>query len=303
MSVISRRDWLYKAGLGTAALSLAPQLSTVALLADEPHVSQQSRYKISDDDEIALGARFEKQLDKEQAVVSSPVLDRYLNSMVQQLAAASQRPNMPYKSKVVNSMEVNAASIPGGTIYVNRGLLETVTSEDQLAATLAHEIGHVVGRHAINQLMLTFEARALLKPVLDNLNKQNGVIEKIILHLGGAVAMLAMLHFSRQDEAQADLLGFYEMWRAGWDPHGFVKMFAMLDRIEKASGGRRIPLLSDHPPTPERLAAMKHELTLVAISPNAKTDSLSFHTAKAAAHLLPEPPKKPKPQPTTTPNQ
>jgi len=301
MAVFSRRDLLRKAGIGTAAFTVAPCLVTSEMLADEPRVSSRSRYNISDADEIALGLRFEKELDKAQAIVSSPILDRYLNSLVQQLAAKSQRPNMPYKIKVVNSNEVNASSIPGGTLYVNRGLLEQVTSEDQLVATLAHEIGHVVGRHAINQLMLTFEAKALLKPVLDNLNKQNGVIEKIILHLGGAVAMLAMLHFNRQDEAQADLLGFYEMLRAGWDPHGFVKMFAMLEKVERAAGGRRIPFLSDHPPTPERLAAMRHELTLVTIPAGARTDSMSFHTAKTAAHLLPEPPKKVKAEAQQTP--
>jgi predicted Zn-dependent protease len=286
MALWSRREWLSKAGMGVAALSLAP-----ALIAEEPHVPNHSRNNISDEDEIALGEKFGAALEKEQPIATNPVIDPYLNSLVRQLAAKSQRPNMPYKIKLINTMDVNACSIPGGTLYINRGLLELVTSEDQLAATLAHEIGHVVGRHAINQMMLTFQARALLKPVLDNLNKNNGVIQQIILKLGGAVAILAMLHFSREDEAQADLLGFYEVLRAGWDPHGFVKMFAMLEKVEKASGGASIPFLSDHPPTPERLAAMKREITRVTIPSDARTDSMSFHACKGAIHFLPEPPK------------
>jgi predicted Zn-dependent protease len=286
MAVSSRREWLLKAGMGAAALSFAP-----ALIAEEPIIHPSPRNKISDEDEIALGDKFAAELERESPIVSNAVIDPYLNSMVRELAAKSQRPNMPYHIKLINTMDVNACSIPGGGLYINRGLLELVTSEDQLAATLAHEIGHVVGRHVLNQMMLSFEAKAVLKPVLDNLHKNNGVIQQIILRLGGAVGMLAMLHFSRADEAQADLLGFYEMLRAGWDPHGFVKMFAMLEKLEKSSGGIPIPFLSDHPPTPARLAAMQRELKAVTIPADARTDSVTFHACKGAIRFLPEPPK------------
>lgn len=296
MAVWSRREWLCRAGVGAAALTLAP-----SLIAEEPVVSQKSR--ISDEDEIELGNKFAEQLEKEEPIASNPIIDPYLNGMVKALAAKSQRPNMPYHAKLVNTMEVNACSIPGGGLYVNRGLLELVTSEDQLAATLGHEIGHVVGRHAINQMLMTFQAQALLKPVLDNLHKNNGVIQQIFLRLGGAVGMLAMLHFSRQDEAQADMLGFYEMMRAGWDPHGFIKMFTMLEKVERASGGAPPPFLSDHPPTPQRLAAVDRELRQVSIPASAKTDSMTFHAAKAAMRMLPAPQERRKPQPADNPQQ
>jgi predicted Zn-dependent protease len=282
--------------MGAAFLSLSPGALVANLGAEEPIVAKTSKYKISDEDEVALGKKFAEELEKEEPIASNAVIDSYLTSIVHQLAAKSQRPNMPYYIKLVNTMDINACSIPGGGIYLNRGLLELVTTEDALVATIAHEIGHVVGRHAINQLMLTFQAKALLKPVLENLNKNNGIIRQIILKLGGAVGMLAMLHFSREDEAQADLLGFYEMLRAGWDPHGFVKMFAMLEKVEKASGGVNIPFLSDHPPTPARLAAMQRELKVVRIPADAKTDSVSFHACKGAIHFLPDPPKQKKPQ-------
>jgi predicted Zn-dependent protease len=282
----TRREALLKITLGATTLSVLP-----SLLGEEPHVLDHSRYNISDEDEIALGKKFAADLDKESPIASNSLIDNYLASVVHQLARKSQRPNMPYSIKLINSMEVNAFSIPGGGLYLNRGLFELMTSEDELAATLGHEIGHIVGRHAINELMITFQAKALLKPVLENLHKNNGVVDKIILQLGGAVAMLAMLHFSRQDEAQADLLGFYEMLRAGWDPHGFIKLFALLEKVEKASGGASIPIFSDHPPTPERLAAIQRELRQVRIPAGARTDSMSFHAAKTALHLLPDPPK------------
>ena len=148
-----------------------------------------------------------------------------------------------------------------------------------------------MARHVVNKLLLAFAAQSLLKPVLDNLNNQNGVIEQIILKLGGAAAMLARLHFSRRDEAEADLLGFYNLLRAGWNPNGFLKLFAQLDALEKSSGGSPIPFLSDHPPTPEREAAIRSELKLVSVPAGAATDSVKFQVFRSAMKLLPEPPK------------
>lgn len=294
----SRRECLRAAWAGVAVLSVAQGVLTREIFAQEPRVADGSR-SVSDADEIAMGQRFAAELEKEAPILSNPAIDRYLNSVVQELASQSQRPSLPYRVQVINTMEVNASSLPGGTLYLNRGMLELMSSEDELAATLAHEIGHVAGRHAIHQLMLTLQARALLQPVLDNLNEQNGVVEKIILQLGGAVALLARLHFSRQDEAQADLLGFYEVLRAGWDPHGFVKMFAALEALEKINDGRSVAILSGHPPTPERLKAIQHEIARVSIPEDARTDSVEFRVCKATLRRLPKPAKIREIQPQT----
>jgi predicted Zn-dependent protease len=286
MTIWSRREWLWKGSMGVAALSMAPRL-----LAQEPHVTISPLNTLSDEDEIELGKRFAAQLEKEEPIVSNSLIDTYLGNIVDELAKVSQRPNLPYSVKLINSHVPNALSLPGGFLYVNRGLVELIGTEDELAATLGHELGHVVGRHVVNQLMLDFTARSLAKPVLDNLHKMNGVIEQIIRELGGAVAMMAMLHFSREDEAEADLLGFYEMLRAGWDPHGFLDLFAQLDDLEKSSSGIEIPFLSDHPATPERAAAIRRELKRVTVPVSATTDSMQFQVFKTALGLLPEPPK------------
>jgi predicted Zn-dependent protease len=275
-------------GIGAAAFTLAP-----SLLAEEPHITISPLNKLSDEDEIELGRRFAAELEKEETVISNILIDHYLGNIVVGLAAQSQRPNLPYQVKLINSHVPNALSLPGGILYVNRGLIEMINSEDELAAALAHEIGHVAGRHVVNKLLMSFAAKSLLKPVLDNLHKTNGVIESIILKLGGAVGMLAMLHFSRADESQADLLGFYEMLRAGWDPHGYLALFDHLNALEKSSNGIRIPFLSDHPPTPERAEAIRHELEGVTVPSGAATDSVKFQVFKTAMGLLPEPPKKP----------
>jgi predicted Zn-dependent protease len=294
MTIWNRRDWLYRAGIGAAGLAVM-RGGTLSALADEPHVTISPLNKLSDEDEIALGRRFAAQIESETEIVSNPLIGHYLDGIVSTLAAQSQRADLPYSIKLINSHEPNAFSIPGGFLYLNRGLVEMIAEEDELAATLGHEIGHVVARHELNQLLATFAARSVLKPVLDNLDKQNGVVEQIIRKLGGAFAMLAVLHFSREDEAEADLLGFYEMLRAGWDPHGFLELFDQLGEFEKQLGGAPNRFLSDHPPTPERAAAIRHELKRVKILPNARKDSVSFQVFKSTMGLVPEPAKKPDP--------
>jgi predicted Zn-dependent protease len=294
MTVWNRREWLYRAGIGAAGLAVM-RGGTLSAFADEPHVTISPLNKLSDEDEIALGRRFAAQIESEVEIVSNPLIGHYLDGMVSALVAQSQRPNLPYSIKLINSHEPNAFSIPGGILYLNRGLVELIAEEDELAATLGHEIGHVVARHVVNQLLISFTAQSLLKPVLDNLDKQNGVVDQIIRKLGGAFAMLAMLHFSREDEAEADLLGFYEMLRAGWDPHGFLKLFDQLTQLEKQLGGTPSRFLSDHPPTPQRAEAIRHELKQVKIPANARRDSVTFKVFKSTMGLLPEPAKKPAP--------
>jgi len=290
--VWNRREWLSKAGVGAAAFVLAPGWLASRMFAEEPHIVISPLNKITDEDEIALGRRFAAEFEKEEAVISNVLINSYLSKIVATLAAQSQRPNLPYSIKLVNSHVPNALSLPGGFLYVNRGLIELIASEDELAAALSHEIGHVVARHVVNKLLMAFAAQSVLKPVLDNLNDKNGMIERLILKLGGAVAMLADLHFSRRDEAEADLLGFYNLLRAGWNPNAFLKLFAQLDTLEKLQAGTPIPFLSDHPPTPEREEAIRRELKLVSVPAGAATDSVKFQVFKSAMQLLPEPPKK-----------
>lgn len=193
MTAWNRREWLSKAGMGAATLALAPEWLASGLLAEEPHIHISPLNLLTDEDEIALGHQFAVEFEKEEAVISNTLTDRYLGKMVATLAAQSQRPTLPYSIKLINSHVPNALSLPGGFLYVNRGLIEMIASEDELAAALSHEIGHVVARHVVNKLLMAFAAQSVLKPVLDNLNEKNGVIEKIILKFGGAAAMLASL--------------------------------------------------------------------------------------------------------------
>jgi beta-barrel assembly-enhancing protease len=290
MSMIETKKFSRRAMLGMLGTG-AGWIAAGALRAAEPHITVPPYNNLSDEEEIALGQKFAAKLESEVQIVYNPIVDRYLNGIVQNLAKVSQRPNLPYRVKLVNTMTINASSIPGGNIYLYRGLVHIMESEDEMVAALSHEVGHIVGRHVTNRLLLSFQARKVYEAVRQNLFKNNQVVGQIIDRLGGAVAMLALLHFGREDEYQADMLGFYEMLRAHYQPKGFLKFFAQVEELERKSGSHPNPYLVDHPPTHDRYERIEHELTQVQVPARTHEDSLEFHAFRAALNLLPAPPK------------
>lgn len=290
--VLARRKFLRLSVFAIPTLAVFGAPFNTGLSAEEPHPIRMPFNDLTDEDEIALGDIFAAKLDRQIQIVKNPLIDAYLCDIVDKLAKASQRPNLPYRCGLVNTKEINAFSIAGGRIYLNRGLVESVTREDQLVATLAHEIGHVVGRHSANQIMLTFRARQAYDLVKNNIPQHSKLIDELIEKLGGALALLALLHYSRQNEFEADKLGFYEMLRADYQPSGFLSLFELFDALEKASDGLPIPLLRDHPAAADRAQAIRQEMTEVNVSKDAAADSFSFHAFRLAMNLLP-PPSKP----------
>lgn len=280
---LSRRVCL-RNGAFAAAL-LCAQRQAIALLWQESSLADSQR-PLSDTQEIALGRRFAAVFEAETPILTNPLLDQHLNQLLRELAANCRRPTLPYRVKILNLPDCNAASLPGGVIYIHRGMLELLATEDELAAVLAHEIGHIVARHTIRQLSFTLQAQALLKPLLETLARQNGAFEGILQQSGGAAALMTRLTFNHHDELEADRLGFYEMLRSGWDPRGFLKMFTALEEKEASSSSANQPIFPTHPPTAERVAAIEHELAAVTIPEDARTDSLEFRACKQALALL-----------------
>jgi predicted Zn-dependent protease len=284
-----RREILKWIALSPFAMSMRAALSPLAALASEPHPVRRSFAQISDEQEIELGNQFAASAEKSLEIVTGGGLDTYLNGIGQRLARVGQRPNLPYTVKLVNSHDVNAFSIAGGHVYVHRGLIESIETENELAATLGHEIGHIVARHTINELTRELEARHLLSIILANLSRPNGVAARVIDRLGGFASELALLHYSRADENEADLLGFYEVLRAGWDPHGMLDLFQMLEHV----GPRASRYLSSHPPTADRAAVIRNELEQVRLPAGQRKDSAAFHLFRTTVCALPAPASSP----------
>ena len=259
------------------------------LYAAEPKVVIPAYNTLTDAEEIALGRKFSATLEKDLPILSVSALENYVNGIVTELGRTSRRPNIRYVAKVANTVDVNAVSLPGGFIYVYRGLLEMVKSENELAAVLSHEVGHIVGRHSANALMLDFRARQVYEIVKRNLELRNTVIEEIIERLGGPLVVLARLRYGREQEFESDMLGHYNMVRSKWDPAGMVSFFKRLSLTRKDPGDWVDSALSTHPDPAERAQRIQSEIAASRLPSGLTTNTMSFGAMKLGLKLLPAP--------------
>ena len=176
------------------------------------------------------------------------------------MARASERPNLPWEFNVVDSNEPNAYALPGGKLSITRGLISKMESEDQLASVLGHEIGHVTARHSVvsasrNQLL------GLLLGVGGAVLQTQGVPGAGAIELAGQVgAALLTTKYSRDQERQADELGFKYMTAAGYNPRAFVETFQILAAAAQREPSKFENLFASHPMTSERIATAEQRL-------------------------------------------
>lgn len=275
-------------------VATAFSLSTL-LRASEPKIEVPSYNTFTDEEEIELGKAFDQKIRSEARFVTEHFVVRYLGEIVQELGRTSRRPNFPYSVRVIDVDEVNANAIPGGFIYINRGLLNLVRQEDELVATLAHEVGHVAAHHGTDKLAAIFIGRSFYELVKREVLRDQTVITKVIENLGGALFLLAQLHYSRANESEADLLGYYNMMRAGWDPNGMIRLLKQLLALSKDPNFVQA-ILSDHPPTSDRIQAIDRELREAPPRAGLTRDSVRFHQMKALLQRLPPPQMKSMPR-------
>ena len=209
-----------------------------------PATGERQLILIGEGQEIRMGREADQQITASLGLYDDSALQAYITQLGNRLAARSERPGLPWSFKVVDDPIVNAFALPGGFIYITRGIMVHFTSEAQLASVVGHEIGHVTGRHSVEQL-----SRARLAQVGLVAGALFGPQELQRL-LGAASAGLGLLFlkFGRDDERQADDLGLRYMDRAGYDPREMPGVFTMLGRVSAAAGGGRVPeWLSTHP--------------------------------------------------------
>jgi predicted Zn-dependent protease len=205
---------------------------------------------MSEAQEIELGRQMDGEVRKEMGVYDDPELQRYVQDIGMRLARASDRPNLPWHFAVVDSPAVNAFALPGGYIYLTRGIMPFLDNEAQLAGVLGHEIGHVTARHSAQQYTKATSAGlglTLLSIFVPEARPFGGLAEN-------ALGLLFLKH-GRDAERQADSLGADYSARTGWDPAGVAGMLNTLARLDEASGSRKgVPnWLSTHPAPADRL--------------------------------------------------
>jgi predicted Zn-dependent protease len=215
--------------------------------ATNPATGKRQLMLVSEAQEVAMGRQADAEVGGAYGLYPDPELQSYVEGLGKGLAARSERPALPWTFRVVDDPVVNAFALPGGFIYVTRGILAHFASEAQLAAVLGHEIGHVTARHSADQMsrqqvaMLGLGVGMIVQPELQRF-------------VGAAQAGLGLLFlkFGRDHEREADGLGLRYMLAGGYAPGEMSAVFRMLDRV--GSGGERLPdWLSTHPSPQDRV--------------------------------------------------
>lgn len=223
---------------------------TIAACATNPATGKKEVSLMSEAQEIALGQQMDGEVRREMGVYNDPALQQYVSDIGLRLARNSQRPTLPWHFTVVDAPAVNAFALPGGYIYITRGILPFLNDEAQLAGVLGHEIGHVTARHSAQQYTKATGAGVgltLLSIFVPEARPFQSAAES-------ALGVL-FLKYGRDDELQADTLGVDYAARSGWNPAGVAGMLTTLERLDEASGSRKgVPnWLSTHPAPADRV--------------------------------------------------
>jgi predicted Zn-dependent protease len=256
--------------------------------AEEPSVTKAIYNTFSDEEEMAMGRAAAAEVEKKYPILHDAILASYLDQLGQKVAQASRRPRLAYSFKFVDTPAVNAFSLPGGYVYVHRGLLGFVESESELVGVLAHEVGHIVAYHSMNDVARRWVVDRLLHEgkkagLLDDEQVQN-----VLQQYGGALLLFVDRKFSREEENEADLLGLYNAERAGWNPRGLIVFLGRMGLFDSAADQFQA-LLRRHPLPGERLELLRAALKQHPPAEGLVRDSLAFKAAKARLKSLPLP--------------
>ena len=235
----------------TAALSLVLLFGSTQCSVN-PATGQRELSLVSEAQEIAMGREADPAIVAQFGLYPDDDLQRYVQDLGQRLAAESERPHLPWTFRVLDDPLVNAFALPGGFIYVTRGIMAHLDSEAELVGVLGHEIGHVTARHGASQM-----SKAMLANIGFGLSAV--LAPEATQAFGGlaqGLAGLLFLKYGRDDEKQADALGVRYALRTGHDPRELIDVFETLGRVSAAAGAGGMPAWASTHPAPENRAVL-----------------------------------------------
>jgi len=221
----------------------------------------------SPQDDVNVGQQSAVQAEQQLPILNDAQTNAYLNRIGQRLAANAGGPQFQYRFRVVNQADINAFALPGGFIYVNRGVIDNASNEGELAGVVAHEISHVALRHGTHQASKAYLAQAgisILGGILGGHVGQGAA--QIINTVGGIGLNAVFLKYSRDLETQADIRGAQIMAASGYRPADMVAFFQKLERVDTS---KKTNWLSDHPAPPDRIARIQKEQQMLRVSGSA----------------------------------
>lgn len=242
---------------------------------------------ISESQEIEMGRQYDPQVVASIGLYPDSAWQRYIRQIGAPLAAAGERPGLPWTFRVVDDPGVNAFAVPGGFIYVTRGLLAHVSSEAELASVVGHEIGHVTARHSVSQMsnqQLAGLGLALGSVVSSGFSRYAG--------LANSAMSVLFLKYSRDDERQADDLGLRYLLRTDWDPRAMPGVFRMLEMVGASQGAGGVPTwLATHPSPDNRRENIEQQITALSRDFSGKVTNAAPYLQRLDGQVFGEDPR------------
>lgn len=239
-----------------------------------------NKYKVTDD--VQAGQQAAREVERQMPMLRDGDVENYVNSVGQRLVSAIppefQHPEFRYSFRVVDARDINAFALPGGPMYVNRGMIEAAKSEGEMAGVMAHELSHVALRHGTAQATKAqkYQVAGIAGAILGSVI--GGGLGQVIGQGSQVAVGTYFLKFSREYETEADILGAQIMARAGYDPRDLANMFRT---IEQQGGGRGGPeFLSSHPAPANRYARINQEAQMLRVT-NPIQDTREFQDVQA----------------------
>jgi len=202
---------------------------------------------IPTESEIEIGKEVVKDVESQERVLNNPQVQNYVSNVGRKIANVCDRKDVKYSFKVLDSNEINAFACPGGFIYIYKGLMKQMDNEAQLAAVLAHEVGHVVARHSMKRLQAAYGYSILMEVALGD--KLSQTAQQMV----NAAAGLILLGYGRDNEYEADDYGILYTKKAGYNPKGMIQIFEKFRQMEGKPPSTFEKLLSSHPPARDRI--------------------------------------------------
>src|SRR5690349_2616491 len=233
----------------------------------------------SQDQEVELGRENAAQINAQLPIVQDPAIASYIQDLGMSIASKTSRSDLDWHFYVVNTKQVNAFALPGGFVYVNRGLIESADSLDELTGTLGHEIGHVVERHSVKQMQQAQKTNIGIGVLCTLTNICHSGLAQAAVQVGGSAYFA---RHSRLDELQADSEAVVNVTRAGYDPQGVPELFAALLKQREYQPTVVEGWFADHPLEEDRIQRARNLIARVRTDPSQHliVDSPSFQAFK-----------------------
>ena len=246
---------------------------------------------VSEDQEVDLGRRNAEQVDAQMPLVHDQIASNYVQALGVSIARTTARSDLAWRFRIVDSRSVNAFALPGGFIYVNRGLIERAERLDELAGALAHEVSHVALRHSVRQLEKQTNTGVAVELGCRLTDLCNNEVARTAIQIGGA-ALFA--RYSRHDEAEADSQAVQLVVDAGIDPSGIPSLFKRLIEERRRSPAGIEAFFASHPLEEDRIVATEREIAALAPSlpSDLRRDDPSYRAFRAHLATLPRAPER-----------